>query len=100
MCLLSFRCGSVWPSVNFDDATVGVRLWGGGIIYTQQSTQSGGELLHGTCVHLITGAELTERIETNGNQREAARHRVRKNCVFVEVRCRLLCSDTHTSVRI
>lgn len=48
MCFSSFGSGTVCPACDFDDATVGVRLQGGRIIYPKQSTQSGGGLWRGT----------------------------------------------------
>lgn len=85
MRLLSFGSGSVWPSGDFDDATVSLRLWGGGIIYPKQSTQSGGGLWRGTSLrwdmcssHHRCWADRKNR-DIWESTREAAHHRVKKS---------------------
>lgn len=105
MCLLSFGSGTVstlwwlwWCNCQREAAGMG------GIIHPKQSTQSGGGLLGRhwgwTCVHLITGAELTVNGDLQEPTRDAAHHRVKKLNIFLEVKYRLLCSDTHSSVII
>lgn len=44
----------------------------------------------GACVHLITGAELTQMTET---YRGCAHHRVNKRVVFLRLKYKLLCHD-------